>query len=185
MHRCMIIYVCIRIYSHVAQVGWYTHAHVECQHIFCGIFIHTCNFFWYLRIFSRLFLALVSVYIEQTIFCKRDLYQRLYSAKETYCFKEPTNRSHTISEYIQQNFLRWYPYIFSRLYFVVSTYIHTIYICRIYSHVFFCTLSRLFFLVVSVYIEQTTFCGIYIYIHTTIYICSLRRIYTHIHFCVY
>ena len=29
-------------------------------------------------------------------FCKRALYQRLYSAKETYNFKEPTNRSYTI-----------------------------------------------------------------------------------------
>jgi len=30
------------------------------------------------------------------LFCKRALYKRLYSAKETYDFKEPTNRSHTI-----------------------------------------------------------------------------------------
>jgi len=30
------------------------------------------------------------------LFCKRDLYKRLYSAKETYHFKEPTNRSHPI-----------------------------------------------------------------------------------------
>jgi len=31
------------------------------------------------------------------LFCKRDLYKRRYSAKETYAFKEPTNRSHPIS----------------------------------------------------------------------------------------
>jgi len=30
------------------------------------------------------------------LFCKRALYKRLYSAKETYHFKEPTNRSHPI-----------------------------------------------------------------------------------------
>ena len=30
------------------------------------------------------------------LFCKRALYKRLYSAKETYNFKEPTNRSHPI-----------------------------------------------------------------------------------------
>jgi len=30
------------------------------------------------------------------LFCKRALYKRLYSAKETYNFKEPTNRSHTV-----------------------------------------------------------------------------------------
>jgi len=28
------------------------------------------------------------------LFCKRALYKRLYSAKETYIFKEPTNRSY-------------------------------------------------------------------------------------------
>jgi len=30
------------------------------------------------------------------LFCKRALWKRLYSAKETYHFKEPTNRSHPI-----------------------------------------------------------------------------------------
>ena len=30
------------------------------------------------------------------LFCKRALQNRLYSAKETYNFKEPTNRSHPI-----------------------------------------------------------------------------------------
>ena len=28
--------------------------------------------------------------------CKKNLYKRLYSAKETYNFKEPTNRNHSI-----------------------------------------------------------------------------------------
>jgi len=30
------------------------------------------------------------------LFCKRALWKRLYSVKETYNFKEPTNRSHPI-----------------------------------------------------------------------------------------
>jgi len=30
------------------------------------------------------------------LFCKRDINKRLYSTKETYNFKEPTNRSHPI-----------------------------------------------------------------------------------------
>ena len=30
------------------------------------------------------------------LFCKRALQKRLYSAKETYNFKEPTNRSHPV-----------------------------------------------------------------------------------------
>jgi len=33
------------------------------------------------------------------LFCKRALSKRLYSAKETYNLKEPTNRSHPISSY--------------------------------------------------------------------------------------
>jgi len=31
------------------------------------------------------------------LFCKRALSKRRYSAKETYDFKEPTNRSHPVS----------------------------------------------------------------------------------------
>jgi len=31
------------------------------------------------------------------LFCKRALQNRLYSAKDTYNFKEPTNRSHPIA----------------------------------------------------------------------------------------
>ena len=34
--------------------------------------------------------------IIRLFFCKRALQKRLYSAKETYTFKEPTNRSHPI-----------------------------------------------------------------------------------------
>ena len=33
------------------------------------------------------------------LFCKRALFKRRYSAKETYDFKEPTNRSHSICMY--------------------------------------------------------------------------------------
>ena len=32
------------------------------------------------------------------LFCKTALYKRLYSAEETYNFKEPTNRSHPICQ---------------------------------------------------------------------------------------
>ena len=39
------------------------------------------------------------------LFCKRALYKRLYSAKETYHFEEPANRSHPIrsSRHIRRN----------------------------------------------------------------------------------
>jgi len=40
---------------------------------------------------------------KETIFCKRALLKRLYSAKETYNFKEPTNRSQPISIIIIRN----------------------------------------------------------------------------------
>ena len=33
---------------------------------------------------------------KETIFCIRALYKRMYSAKETHHFKEPTNRNHPI-----------------------------------------------------------------------------------------
>ena len=38
------------------------------------------------------------------LFCKRDLEKRRYSAKETYNFKEPTNRSHPIPKNTQRAF---------------------------------------------------------------------------------
>ena len=34
------------------------------------------------------------------LFCKRALQKRLYSAKETYNFKEPTNHSHPILRHV-------------------------------------------------------------------------------------
>jgi len=39
------------------------------------------------------------------LFCRRALQKRLYSAKETCNFKEPTNRSHLISGHFQSTFL--------------------------------------------------------------------------------
>jgi len=47
---------------------------------------------------SRYGVALISRLLKITgLFCKRALQKRLYSAKETYDFKEPTNRSHPIN----------------------------------------------------------------------------------------
>jgi len=37
------------------------------------------------------------------LFCKNALEKRRYSAKETYNFKEPTNRSHTIVDWLLRN----------------------------------------------------------------------------------
>jgi len=42
--------------------------------------------------------AMISRLLKITdLFCKRALFKRIYSAKETYNLKEPTNRSHPIS----------------------------------------------------------------------------------------
>jgi len=41
------------------------------------------------------------------LFCKRALEKRLYSAKETYSFKEPANRSHPISLLLSKIVMFW------------------------------------------------------------------------------
>ena len=40
------------------------------------------------------------------LFCKRALQKRLYSANETYDFREPTNRSHLITSYVHTSISR-------------------------------------------------------------------------------
>jgi len=42
------------------------------------------------------------------LFCKRDLSKRLYSAKETYNLKKPTNRSHPIPQPSRANPVKWH-----------------------------------------------------------------------------
>ena len=47
-------------------------------------------------------MALVSRIDKITgLFCKRDIYERRYSAKETYNFVDPTDRSHPIIQRVQ------------------------------------------------------------------------------------
>ena len=58
------------------------------------------HFFAYTRLFAHMpcyRVATISRLLQIIVlFCKRALQKRLYSAKETYHFKEPTNRSHPI-----------------------------------------------------------------------------------------
>ena len=50
------------------------------------------------------------------LFCKRDLWKRRYSAKETYIFNEPTNHSHPILEMCTVGvLLELYRYFFNLL----------------------------------------------------------------------
>jgi len=61
------------------------------------------------------------------LFCERALQKRLYSAQETYNFKEPTNRSHPIWWYRRKDFVTFtYVYIYVYMYM----YMHTSYTCK-------------------------------------------------------
>jgi len=53
------------------------------------------------------------------LFCRRALQKRLYSTKETYKFKDPTNRSHPIAHPRAWEFLFWV-YIFAVLFLSVA-----------------------------------------------------------------
>jgi len=68
------------------------------------------------------------------LFCIRALSKRRYSAKETYYFKEPTNRSHPIALHAlgpagSMSYIRVYLYSPTHLY--IHTYIHI----YIYTHI--------------------------------------------------
>ena len=69
---------------------------VQCRNLFCRADkVHTFN-----RLQTSAYYGVASSSrLLQIIglFCKRALYKRRYSAKETYNFKEPTNRTHPIS----------------------------------------------------------------------------------------
>ena len=56
----------------------------------CSILRGMCHMWW----LSSGLLTIIG------LFCKRALWKRLHSVKETYHFKEPTNRSHPISSCI-------------------------------------------------------------------------------------
>jgi len=87
------------------------------------------------------------------LFCKRALKKRQYSAKETYNFKEPTDRSHPILE--------------SNMWVRVCIYIHTLqmgYICIcIYVYVYVC---------VCIYLLQMGYICICIYVYVYVCVCT-------------
>ena len=80
--RCVCVCMCVRESVCIAWEG----------HIYIHTYIHICTYT------SRFRVATMSRLLKITgLFCKRALQKRLYSAKEAYNFKEPTNRSHPIS----------------------------------------------------------------------------------------
>jgi len=83
-HVYMFVYLFINIYTHTQRRIPLVYA---CIHI--HIYIRLSIYTYGVATISRL-LTIIG------LFCKRALSKRLYSAKETYYFKEPTNRSHPI-----------------------------------------------------------------------------------------
>jgi len=78
-------------YTHVTWLIHTIHAHSYVRH---DSFTRVK---WLMLLFFACGVAMISRLLQIIgLFCKRALWKRLYSAKETYNFKEPTNRSHPI-----------------------------------------------------------------------------------------
>jgi len=67
-------------------------ANAECKHVIFPYKFAICSWYVVATIQGSRLHKIIG------LFCKRALSKRLYSAKETYIFKEPTNHSHPISE---------------------------------------------------------------------------------------
>ena len=102
------------------------------QHIYICKFTYTCEniygYAYWVATVSRL-LKIIG------LFCKRALYKRRYSAKETYNFKESTNRSHPIAllallEQLTFGYINIHEYIYIHVYVYIC-----IYLC-IYMYIF-------------------------------------------------
>jgi len=92
---CVYIYIYIHIYNIHMFICMYSSIYIHMYIIYLYIYIcilhsHTCLYLYGVATTSRLL-------IITGLFCERALIKRWYSAKETYNFKEPTNRSHPIS----------------------------------------------------------------------------------------
>ena len=103
------------------------------------------------------------------LFCKGDLLKRRYSAKETYNFIDPTDRSHPTRAELRCGFVHIGTKICMhvyRSYVYKYTYIHK-YICM---HVYIC-----------IYIHIC----VYIYMHAYIYVYTQGSIYKYIYVHIY
>jgi len=87
---CVCVYVCSGE-THM-YVSTYRHTHLYIFNTCVYISMSTSWYVYGVATISRL-LKIIG------FFCKRALYTRWYSAKETYNYKEPTSRSHPISTY--------------------------------------------------------------------------------------
>jgi len=120
-----------------------------------------------------------------SLFCKRALQKRRYSAKETYIFKEPTNRSHPIESYPSATIWVWMSHI---KYVTSRIRSHIIHMRGSSIYVYMCTYMGIYTCIcicIQIY-ELWKYAYIYIYINVRIciriYICVVRLyMYTRIH----
>jgi len=104
------------------------------------------------------------------LFCKRALQKRPIIFKETYNFKEPTNRSHPISTYIYMLGLRLSPR-------VSLEYMYTIHICTC-TYTYTYTYIYLFLhLSIPIYLHVYT-CWVYVF--RLKYPCNIYTIYLYV-----
>ena len=114
-HRTTCVFAATYIHTHACiYVHTFTHIRITTQR---------CTFWQGVATISRL-LKMIG------LFCKRALEKRRYSAKETYNFKEPTNRSHPIFSHMQaprHTHLRSYaqPHIYTHTCTHAIIYAHT------------------------------------------------------------
>ena len=120
-------YICFYIYIYIhTYIYMFLHIHIH-------TYIHIYVYIRYLQEPNRYGVATISrLHKIICLFCKRALLKRLYSAKETYNFKEPTNRSHPIAT--AESLLCVYECIHKCIHIYIHTciYIHTyMYVCTI------------------------------------------------------
>jgi len=191
-------YVCARVAVHcVVQ-----HSHVEVHTYMCVHMPSVLDTYIRVRV-CGCGVATISRILEIIgLFRKRALQKRLYFAKETYNFKEPTNRSHPMcisvcgvaepfncTTYVSSWYIgRLHTYVCAHdclLWGVAETYIHTTFACSSYvvRTTYICVRRRSCALCGAVQSHHTT--NIHMYAHTerTTYICMCAHIWLSILWC--
>ena len=110
-----ISHICLYTHTHT-----YQHPHIVSHHLFAIlIYIYFIYNICYGAATSSMLLKIIG------LFCKRALQKKLYSAKETYNSKEPTNRSHIYS-YPHLHLFHIYVYMFYSLTYCILSLIYCI-----------------------------------------------------------
>jgi len=110
-----------------------------------------------------------------SLVCKRALWKRLYSAKGTYNFKEPTNCSHPIRHPMSLCLI-----CNDQSSICISIHIYILLHTHIYWYVY---MYVLIYRYVYVYIYECIY--IYIFIYICMYVCIYIYIYIHIYIYIY